>query len=291
MNAPVCLITGTTNGIGRVTAQHLAADGYRLVMACRDPERASALQAELTAETDNHEIHVIHCDLASTDSVRQAAAEFQARFDRLDLLVNNAGTMRSRFQTSTDGLELTFAANYVGPWLLTRLLLDVLVSSSPARIVTVASAVHHRGTLDPAGLNTESGQAFNGMAAYGRSKLGNVMATLSQAERLDGTGVTANCLHPGVVGTNITIEANAFLKMGMKLAAPFMFSHERGAKTSLFLARDASVADVTGSYFDQNQKIVSPAAVALNPADREALWNWSSRFCALPEWAPSPSQP
>lgn len=283
---PVCLITGTTHGIGTITARHLASDGYRVVMGCRDEPRANALQAELASRTGNPDIHVLHCDLSSMNSVRKAAARFRQRFEHLDLLVNNAGTMRTDFERSADGLELTFAANYLGPWLLTRLLLDSLVASSPARIVTVASAVHQRGRLEPSELQSESTQAFSGMAAYARSKLGNVMATLSQAERLTGTGVTANCLHPGVIGTNITSQTNLFLRLGMKLAAPFMLSPERGAKTSLFLARDAGLADISGQYFDQNQNITRPAASALDPDARQALWEWSSRFCGLPEWKP-----
>ncbi len=282
MSAPVCLITGTTSGIGRETAQALAADGYQLVMACRDEIRAGELRRALIEESGNEAIDVLRCDLSSLASVRRAVAEFRSRHDRLDLLINNAGTMTTRFQRSADGLELTLAANYLGPWLLTRLLLDPLLAAAPARIVTVASAVHLRGSIDPTTLRTEQGRGYSGLAAYARSKLGNVMATLSQAEKLEGTGITANCLHPGVVSTNITGDTNALLRLGMKLISPLILSEARGAATSLHLARDPSLSGTSGCYFDEHQAIAEPAETARDRGEREALWVWSSRFCDLP---------
>jgi NAD(P)-dependent dehydrogenase (short-subunit alcohol dehydrogenase family) len=289
MTTPICLITGTTSGIGRETARALAADGHRLVMACRDETKARDLKASLITETGNDAIDVVRCDLSSLASVRRAVAEIRSRHDRLDLLINNAGTMTTRFQKSVDGLELTFAANYLGPWLLTRLLLDLLAAAGPARIINVASAVHLRGEVNLNGLDAETGRGFSGMAAYARSKLGNVMATLSQAEKLVGTGITANCLHPGVVGTNITGDTNAILRLGMKLISPLILSGARGAATTLYLARDPGLTETTGCYFDQNQKQAEPNPAALDASAREALWAWSSRFCDLPaEWGRAP---
>ena len=282
MSKPVCLITGTTSGIGRETARALAQDGCHLVMACRDEIRAGETRQALISETGNDAIEVIRCDLSSLASVRRAAAEFRSRHDRLDLLINNAGTMTTRFQKSPDGLELTFAANYLGPWLLTQLLIDPLRAATAARIVNVASAVHLRGSIDPAGLEGETGRGFSGLAAYARSKLGNVMATLSQAEKLEGTGITANCLHPGVVGTNITGDTNALLRFGMKLISPFILTETRGAATTLHLARSPELDGVTGCYFDEHQKIAEPSEIARDSRMREALWNWSERFCELP---------
>ena len=285
MSTPLCLITGTTSGIGRETARALAADGHHLVMACRDEIRARELAATLKDETGNSAIETLTCDLSSLASVRRAVAEFRARHDHLDLLINNAGTMTTRFQKSMEGLELTFAANYLGPWLLTRLLLDSLAAGTDARIVTVASAVHLRGELDLEALSSEtdasSAKGFSGMAAYARSKLGNVMATLSQAELLAGTGVTANCLHPGVVGTNITGDTNAVLRLGMKLISPFILSETRGAATSLYLARDPGVAGSSGNYYDEHQKIAETHPAAQDKAARDRLWSWSSEFCGI----------
>lgn len=289
MSKRLCLITGTTHGIGLITARKLAARGYRVVMGCRNTQRAETVRATLVAETGNPDIHVIACDLADLSSVRHAAAQICDQYPQLDLLINNAGTMLSQFETTADGLELTFAANYLGPWLLTRLLLDRLVAADTARIVTVASAVHNQGRLDLETIGSETGQSFSGMAAYARSKLGNVMATLTQAELLQNTHVTANCLHPGVVGTNIAGDAGFFLKFGMKLAAPFMLSPQRGAATSLFLASHESLTSISGQYFDQHQKIVEPAAAARNREARQALWDWSSRACSVPPtWVPGP---
>lgn len=288
MSAPLCLITGTTSGIGRETARALAADGRHLVMACRDEMKARQLAEALKRETGNSAIEALACDLSSLASVRRAVAEFRARHDHLDLLVNNAGTMTTRFQKSMDGLELTFAANYLGPWLLSRLLLDSLLTGTDARIVTVASAVHLRGELNVAGLESESARGFSGLAAYARSKLGNVMATFAQAERLAGTGITANCLHPGVVGTNITGDTNALLRLGMKLISPFILNEARGAATSLYLARDPAVAGISGNYYDEHQQIAGTHPDAQDQAARDRLWNWSSEFCGLdPDWPPN----
>lgn len=281
MSGRLCLITGTTSGIGRETARSLAADGYHLVMACRDEIKARALAGALQQETGNEKIETLACDLSSLASVRRAVAEFRARHDRLDLLINNAGTMTTRYQKSVDGVEHTFAANYLGPWLLTRLLLDSLAAASQARIVTVASAVHLRGELDLAKLGTETGQGFTGMAAYARSKLGNVMATVSQAELLAGTGVTANCLHPGVVGTNITGDTNPLLRLGMKLISPFIFSEARGAETSLYLAREPGLDGISGRYYDERQQIAEIHPTAQDPAACRQLWAWSSEFCGV----------
>jgi len=288
MSPPLTLITGTTSGIGRETARALAADGHHLVMACRDEMKAREFAQSLKDETGNDAIETLACDLSSLGSVRRAVAEFRAGHDHLDLLINNAGTMTTRFQKSMDGLELTFAANYLGPWLLTRLLLDSLVAGTNARIVTVASAVHLRGELDVSQLTTESGKGFSGMATYARSKLGNVMATISQAELLADTPITANCLHPGVVGTNITGDTNAFLRFGMKLISPFILDATRGAATSLYLARDPAVAAISGTYYDELQKVAETHPTAQDKASRDRLWSWSSEFCGLDtDWQPS----
>ena len=288
MSERLCLITGTTSGIGRETARALAADGEHLVMACRDEIRARQFAEELKRETGNSAIDTLACDLSSLASVRRAVAGFRARYDRLDLLINNAGTMTTRFQKSVDGLELTFAANYLGPWLLTRLLLDSLLAGRDARIVNVASAVHLRGELEVGGLESESAKGFSGMAAYARSKLGNVMATLSQAELLGASGITANCLHPGVVGTNITGDTNAMLRLGMKLISPFILSETRGAATSLYLARDPGLAGVTGNYYDENQQVAETHPIARDKAARDRLWSWSNDFCGTEaDWQPA----
>ena len=223
------------------------------------------------------------CDLANLSSVRDCAEQLRGRIDSLDLLVNNAGMMTTRYQPSTDGVELTFATNYLGPFLLTLLLLERLTATPRARIVNVASKVHAGGVIEPGRLppGAQGANGFSGMQAYACSKLGNVMFTLTLAERLAGTGITANCLHPGVVATNITGATNIFLKVGMKLAAPFMFNHERGAETTVYLATDPALESVSGCYFDERQRPREPAPASLDRRAREALWDWSCDFCGV----------
>lgn len=283
----IVLVTGTTSGIGRVTAESLAAAGHEVIMACRDPTRAESVRREIAARTGNAQIHVVACDLASLESVRACAAEVRDSWPSLDVLINNAGTMTTRFRTSPEGLELTFAANFLGPWLLTRLLLPRLDAAAQAagqaRIVNVASAVHRRGTLDTGALGHETASGFSGMRAYARSKLGNVMATLSLAEQCADTAVTVNCLHPGVVATNIVGDTNPLLRIGMKLVGPLFLDPRRGAATTLHLAQSPALAGVSGAYYDEHQRRQTPAAAALDAGARDALWSWSSRFCSVPE--------
>ena len=282
MSRPVCFITGTTHGIGKVTAEVIASREFTVVMGCRDLLKGRAVREAISERTGNRNVHVLHCDLASLASVRACAAAFVSDFESLDLLINNAGLMTTRLQHSTDGIELSFATNYLGPYLLTRLLMDPLRRANEARIVNVASTIHTSGNMD---LESVAGSAdtqrFSGMRAYARSKLGNVMFTLSLAERLAATNVTANCLHPGVVATNIAAGTNAFLRVGMKLAAPFMFNDTRGAKTSLYLALDPAVAGISGRYYNEKQRPVPPADAALDPDAREKLWRWSEAACNL----------
>lgn len=283
MSAQTCLVTGTTHGIGLATARTLAERGLEVVMACRDERAAEAVRARLRVETGNPGIHVVRCDLASLLSVRMAAAAILDEFDDLHLLINNAGTMLNRRQLSEDGIELTFAVNHLGPFLLTRLLLPRLLATGNARIVNVASTTHFSGSIDIEMLRSSGATRsdYRGMTAYADSKLGNVMFTLSLADRLPPERVTANCLHPGVVATNITGAANAFFRVGAKIAAPLMRSPERGAHPTLHLALDERVAGVTGKYFDERLRAVPPAPAALNESAREALWRWSERICGL----------
>ena len=284
MTRRTCLITGTTHGIGQVTAAELAGLGFELVMLCRNSDRAGDLKDRLERETGNTHIDVIACDLGSLDSVRRAVEAFGQRCGALHLLINNAGTMLTTRQISDDGFERTFAVNYLGPYLLTRLLLPRLLEADKARIVNVASKVHFSGSIDLAALapGAAATAAFRGMQAYADSKLGNVMFTLSLAERLP-PHVTANCLHPGVVATNITGATNAFLRVGMKIAAPFMRTPAKGAQPTLHLALSEALEGVSGKYVDERLRTVAPAPAALEPASREALWRWSARACGLPE--------
>jgi NAD(P)-dependent dehydrogenase (short-subunit alcohol dehydrogenase family) len=269
----VAVITGTTHGIGRVTSRELAKSGYNVVMLCRDYDAALRERQAILAESPHASVHVVGCDLASLHSVREAAQAVRSDFDRIELLINNAGMVSTRHRMSVDGFELTFATNHLGPFLLTQLLLDRMAADG--RIVTVSSRVHHQGTLDLA-LIADPKARYGARAAYARSKLANVLHTFALSRRLASTRITANCLHPGVVATNL-------LPRWLQLIKPFISSvidEERGARTTLHLATSSHVAGVSGRYFDENQ-VEQPASAAANDLTlQETLWEASERWVA-----------
>jgi len=271
------LISGTTHGIGLETTRAMAQAGCQVLMACRNLKRAELVKDHLTRTTGNPDIHIIPLDLSSQRSVRECAARVMDATDALHLLVNNAGIMSARPGRSEDGIELTFATNHLGPFLLTELLLDLLRASAPARIVNVASAVHFRGKPD---FGNEEAR-YRGMRVYARSKLANVTYTLDLAERLAGTGVTANCLHPGVVATNIIPRNSPLLRRAGKLVKRFMMTPERGASTTIYLALSPEADGVTGKYLDENQRVVEPSPAAGEPATQQALRELSTRLTGL----------
>jgi len=273
----LALITGTTHGIGRVTSRELARAGKTVVMLCRDLPAATALRAEILQDTPGARVEVVHCDLASLASVREAAAIVRRDYPPLKLLINNAGMVSTRRRSSVDGFELTFATNHLGPFLLTALLLPHL--DPAARIVTVASKVHYRGRLDLESV-TDAKLRYRSIAAYAQSKLANVMHTLALARRMNGSGISVNCLHPGVVATNLLPR---WLRVIKPLLSRVMFDAERGARTTLYLALDPVVAGVTGRYFDEYQQPRAVAALAEDIALQESLWKMSTRWTGAPQ--------
>jgi retinol dehydrogenase 12 len=270
----IAVITGTTHGIGRVTSRELAKSGYTVVMMCRDYDAAMLERQAILAQVPGAAVQVVRCDLASLQSVREGAQTVCREFDRITLLINNAGMVSTRRQMSVDGFELTFATNHLGPFLLTRLLLDRM--SDDGRIITVSSRVHYQGKLDLARLADPKAR-YDSRGAYARSKLANVLHTFALARRLVATRVSANCLHPGVVATNLLPR---WLQIIKPLISPVIFDAERGARTTLYLALSGDVAGMSGRYFDENQA-VQPAAAAANDLDlQEALWQASERWVA-----------
>ena len=269
----IAVITGTTHGIGAVTSRELARAGYTVVMLCRDYDAAIRERQAILAEIPHAAVHVVRCDLASLRSVREAARTVRSDFGRIDLLINNAGMVSTRHRRSVDGFELTFATNHLGPFLLTQLLLDRMTDDG--RIVTVASRVHYKGKLDLARIAAPKAR-YGAQAAYAQSKLANVLHTFALARRLAATRITVNCLHPGVVATNL-------LPRWLQLIKPLIsrvIDAERGSRTTLFLAISSDVAGVSGRYFDENQA-VQPAAAAANDVQlQEALWQASERWVA-----------
>jgi retinol dehydrogenase 12 len=270
----IAVITGTTHGIGAVTSRELAGAGYTVVMLCRDYDAAMLERQAILGQVPGASVHVVRCDLASLRSVREAARTVSREFERIALLINNAGIVSTLHRMSTDGFELTFATNHLGPFLLTQLLLERIADDG--RIVSVSSRVHYQGKLDLTGIADPKAR-YGSRAAYAQSKLANVLHTFALARRLAATRITVNCLHPGVVATNLLPR---WLQLIKPLISPIMLDAERGARTTLYLALSNEVAGVSGRYFDENQ-VVQPAAAAANDLElQEALWQASERWVA-----------
>jgi retinol dehydrogenase-12 len=271
----VAVITGTTHGIGLVTCRTLARAGRKVVMLCRNLDAAQAVLSHICGQIQGADVHIVHCDLASLASVRACAEAVRARFPRIALLINNAGMVSVRHRMSADRFELTFATNHLGPFLLTSLLSDHLTDS--ARIVNVASRVHFRGRLNLAAV-TDPRARYSSTAAYAQSKLANVLYTFALARRFSGTSICVNCLHPGVVATNLLPR---WLRLIKPLLSPVILDDERGAQTTLYLALAAEVAGLSGLYFDENQKPQPAAPSALDENLQESLWNQSCEWVGL----------
>ena len=273
------LITGATSGIGLTAARSLARQGAKVVMVGRDAAKTARCLEEVRAGAPAAEVSSLLCDFSRQDDIRRFAEEVLRRFDRLDVLVNNAGTVLNDRTVTKEGIETTFAVNHLGYFLLTQLLLDRIVQSAPARIVNVASAAHRFGTLDFDDLSFERG--YRGMRAYARSKLANVLFTRSLAQKLAGTGVTANCLHPGAVATAIWSGAPGWARPIIWVIGKFSFiSPEQGGRRIVQLVTSPELSDTTGQYFEEG-KLVPPAPRARDEAVARRLWQESARLSGL----------
>jgi NAD(P)-dependent dehydrogenase (short-subunit alcohol dehydrogenase family) len=268
----ICIVTGGNSGIGKATVEGLARRGATVVIACRDADRGQAALREIAANSGSKDLHVMPLDLASLTSVRAFAAAFVAKFARLDVLVANAGIMTRKRQMTADGFEMDFGVNHVGHFLLTELLLPLLKSSAPARIVVVSSSMHASGTIDFDDLASE--KSWRG--AYPRSKLANMLFVRALAKRLAGSGVVVNGLHPGVIATELARDYPAPIRL---MARWFFKSPEQGARTSLYLATAPEAAEVSGRYF-VNSKEKQPGVAALDDALAERLWTETERLVA-----------
>jgi NAD(P)-dependent dehydrogenase (short-subunit alcohol dehydrogenase family) len=270
----VILVTGANSGIGKVTAEELAKMGATLVMVSRDRERGATALAEVRTASGNQDVHLLLGDLSVQAEIVALADQFKAQFDRLDVLVNNAGVFLNNREESADGLEMTFAVNHLAYFLLTQLLLDMLKASSPARIVNVSSGAHQGSSLNFDDLQHE--QSYSGFQVYRRSKLMNILFTYALDRRLTGSGVTVNVIHPGFTRTNFGRRDNGL--MG-KLAMPFMAlmgrSAEKGAETVIYLASAPEVADVSGKYFVDKQAVKS-SPESYDEDIQERLWQVSA---------------
>ncbi|MDH3438802.1 MAG: SDR family oxidoreductase [Betaproteobacteria bacterium] len=279
MTGRTCVVTGATRGIGRPTAEALARMGATVVVHGRDSAAVGAVCRELTRSSGNSRVTGVVADLSSLADVRRLAREIAARHERLDVLVNNAGLGAIRRNTTADGYEWVFAVNHLAPFLLTNLLLEQLAASAPARVVTVSSMAYRRAVLDLDDPNWER-RKYNGLQAYGASKLANILFTIELARRLEGRGVTANCLHPGGVATNIFNNMGFFGRAFSVLARPLLLSATAGAATSVYLASSPEVANVSAKFFDKcKETALTPAAQDRAAAQR--LWEISERLTAL----------
>jgi NAD(P)-dependent dehydrogenase (short-subunit alcohol dehydrogenase family) len=269
------LITGGNDGIGRATAQVLLERGHEVILAGRSQVKLEAAVATLKYRTEKSCISAIKCDLADLPSVRSAAAEFQQRYNKLDVLINNAGIFTNELQLSTDGIELQFAVNHLGHFLLTKLLFPQLEATPSARIINVASVAHFHAKLDFDHLHGEEGaDNYNGLAAYARSKLANVLFTRELARRYPH--LQSNCLHPGVIRTRIANKStNWYYSLFWSLYKPFMRPTRCGARTSVYLSLSPEINGVTGRYFDEKQCCKKPSELARDPHLANLLWEKS----------------
>jgi NAD(P)-dependent dehydrogenase (short-subunit alcohol dehydrogenase family) len=273
------VLTGASRGIGRETALALGKMGADLSLIVRDPERGKAVADEVRAAAGGGEnapdVEVFIADLSSIADVRRVGAEVLAKHARIDVLVNNAGALLMDRQVTKDGYEATFATNHLGYFVLTNVLLDAVKKAPAGRIVNVASEAHRGGSMKFDDLMGE--KKFSGWFAYSASKLANILFTAELARRIEGTNVTTNCLHPGVIASGFAHNNKGFVGLLAKLASPFLMSSENGAKTTLFLATDTSVTTTTGLYFDKS-KPRKPSREARDAAVAKRLWDVSEEL-------------
>jgi NAD(P)-dependent dehydrogenase (short-subunit alcohol dehydrogenase family) len=279
MRSKTVVVTGANSGIGRATATALAGAGARVVMTARSRPRGESARAAVREASGSDAVDLCVFDLGDLSSVRAGAAELLAMTDSIDVLVNNAGLVLTDRSVTVDGYESTFAINHLGPFLLTNLLLDRLQSDTPARVVNVASTAHRSARHGMPFDDLQAERRYSGMRAYGESKLANILFTTELARRLEGTGVTANCLHPGTVATGYAADGDArgFLAWGIKVIRPFILTPEKGSRTSVYLASSPDVGAVTGRYFVRCRPR-TPSAAARDAAAARRLWEVSEEL-------------
>ncbi|XP_076027117.1 retinol dehydrogenase 12 [Genypterus blacodes] len=266
LDGKTAIVTGANTGIGKFIALDFARRGARVILACRSEQRGTAALQEICDVTGNSDVHLRLVDLSSLASVRAFAEKFLKEEKALHILVNNAGVSGLPRQITADGLEASFATNHLGPFLLTNLLLDLMKSSAPARIVTVASFSHKSGELDFSHFHGDN-LIYRGNRVYSHTKLHNVMCTTELARRLQGTGVTANSVHPGVVMTEVMRHQRLRMRFIFNLIGIFFFkSAEEGAVSSIYCAVAEETAGISGKYFDSDCSMVLAAPLARDAA-------------------------
>jgi NAD(P)-dependent dehydrogenase (short-subunit alcohol dehydrogenase family) len=292
MTGKAIVITGATSGIGQVAAEVLAGMGARIIQVARDPQRGENSMARLRAIAPAVPHAIYYADLLRLGEMKRAASEIAAAERRIDVLINNAGAMFSRWQLTEDGLERTFALNHMAYFVLTHGLREQLIASAPARVVNTASDAHESATLDFSDLQSQKAYRGNfseslrhggpGFKVYARSKLCNILFTRELARRLSGTGVTANCLHPGFVATRFGDQSGGLISFGIRIAKRFALSPREGAETLVYLASSPDVVSVTGEYFHKCRP-VTPSRQARDDAAAQRLWQATAKLAGFPE--------
>jgi retinol dehydrogenase 14 len=275
MKGKTVLITGTTSGIGKATAKALAAKDASLILVAQNEEKVKQLIQEIKSETGNDKLKYYIADLASNQSIAQLGDKINAEVEHLDVLLNNAGLIVNDRKLSADGYEYTFALDHLGYYHLTGRLLKLLHKSSPSRIISVSSGAQQAGHINFDDLMGEKN--YSAFRAYCQAKLANVLFTYELARKLEGTGITANCLHPGVVNTNFGSDMKGFSQLMMKLFKPFMIRADKGAETSIYLASSPEVEGVTGKYFVK-KKVSKTSGESYDEAVARRLWKVSEEL-------------
>ncbi len=278
MSGKLCVVTGANSGIGKETVLGLAQMGAHVVMVCRSADKGKAALEDVRRESGSSQIDLLIADMSSQASVRELAKQIHEKYARLDVLINNAGGGAGAGQLSADGIELTLATNHLGAALLTFLVLDLLKAGAPSRIINVSSEAHGSAKrLEMSRVQAVEPGIMGGLAMYGRSKLLMNAFTFALAQRLEGTGVTCNCLHPGVVATNIFDGSRGAFKVIVALMRPFMLDSEKGAAVSLWAATSPDLANVSGKYFVKSKEKAS-SALSRDPKTMAEVWDWTEKM-------------
>ncbi|MFW9950640.1 MAG: SDR family oxidoreductase [Candidatus Thorarchaeota archaeon] len=277
MKGKIVMITGANSGIGKATAIELAKMGATIVMVCRNLETGKKAKEDIITLSGNNDIDLFQCDLSSQAEIRRLVDDFKQKYNKLNVLINNAGVVLSKRAECIDGVEMNFAVNYLAPFLLTNLLLDTLIQSAPSRVINVSSEVHRNSKLDFDDLQCDTN--YGAFKTYGKSKLALLLFTYELSRRLEGKGVTVNAVHPGVVKTNLGRDQSWFAQIFTKI---FFKSPERGAETSIYLASSPEVRNITGKYFAK--KISKESSIeSYNKENAKKLWDTSIKMTGLDE--------
>lgn len=278
LNDKTVVITGANTGIGKETALDLAKRGARVIMACRDMEKAQTALKEVIEGSGNQNVIVMKLDLSDTKSIREFAETINKEEAKLNILINNAGVMVCPYGKTADGFEMQMGVNHIGHFLLTNLLIDLIKRSTPARIITVSSMAHTWGTINLEDINSENN--YDKKKAYSQSKLANILFTRSLAKKLQGTGVTAYALHPGVVKTDLWRHLNGPQQVVMKLISPFTKNSIQGAQTTIYCAVEPSLETESGGYYSDCATATCSNA-AMNDETAEKLWELSCKMLSI----------